>query len=479
MINFNTTYLDLPTDFYVRNNPEKLSHPSLLLFNEALAEHELSLNIGTSSHEELAYFFSGQNLSKSAPCISLAYAGHQFGYFVPQLGDGRAHLLGEVLNAQGMRFDIQLKGSGQTAFSRGGDGKSALGPVLREYIVSEAMHYLGVPTSRALAAVQTGEFVQRETLLPGAILARVAASHLRIGTFEYFANRKDLPSLKLLFEYSVKRHYPELIGKNDIYLVFLLKVLHSHAKMLASWMSLGFIHGVMNTDNMSISGQTLDYGPCAFIDNFAFDRVFSSIDHAGRYAYNNQIFIAKWNFSQLASCFIPFIHSNEKIAIGILQEFLEAHFSCFEEKWMEAMGKKLGFFKVDKNVEQVIHNWLLYLQEENLDFTMSFRDIIDRPKNFKRTPLFQLFESSWHTCLQQQPQSIKQSQDLMKSVNPLFIPRNHQIQRAIDLASKGDFTVVNDLIQVAKKPFNEQVDYLKYSIPPKKEERVISTFCGT
>ena len=375
MINFDNTYLNLPDIFYAKSIPAKVSNPSLLEFNSEFASEELGLNLEYLNEYELANLFTGQVLPDSASSIALIYAGHQFGQFVPQLGDGRALLLGEIVTPKGHRYDIQFKGSGKTPFSRNGDGKSTLGSVIREYIVSEAMHFLGVPTTRSLAAAVTGDLVYREQPLPGGVFARVASSHIRIGTFEYFAARNDLESLKLLVNYSIERHYPDIKDQENIYLSFLQKVAYSHAYLVAHWMSFGFIHGVMNTDNMSISGETIDYGPCAFIDNFAFKRVFSSIDQYGRYAYSNQIPIAKWNLCRLASCLTPFIHNDKKQAITICEDSINSYFHIYEEKWIEAMGKKFGLFSSQTEDQALINNWLQYLEDEDRDFTLSFRKL--------------------------------------------------------------------------------------------------------
>ncbi|MGR3218276.1 MAG: protein adenylyltransferase SelO [Candidatus Anammoxibacter sp.] len=479
MINFDNTYLNLPDTFYAKVSPEKVTRPSLLEFNSEFASRELGLNLGNFNERELADLFSGQTLPDSACSIALAYAGHQFGHFVPQLGDGRAILLGEIVTPRGRRYDIQFKGSGRTPFSRNGDGKSSLGPVIREYIVSEAMHFLGVPTTRALAATLTGDTVYRDQPLPGGVFTRVASSHIRIGTFEYFAARSDRKSLKLLVHYSIDRHYPDIKDEKNVYISFLQKIAHSHACLVAHWMSFGFIHGVMNTDNMSISGETLDYGPCAFVDNFAFDRVFSSIDQTGRYSYNNQISIAKWNLYKLASCLIPLIHDDKEQAVNIIEDSINSYSSVYEEKWIEVMRKKLGLFSPQAGDQSLINNWLRYLEEEDLDFTLSFRKLSESPTGLKETARLKDFLSSRQKRLENQPQDIHESEALMNSVNPVFIPRNHQVERAIQSAYEGDLSVFTDMNHLLKKPFIDQPEYKAYAVAPKPDERIKATFCGT
>jgi uncharacterized protein YdiU (UPF0061 family) len=479
IIHFDNSYLNLPERFYAKVLPAKASKPGLIDFNEKLAVQELGLDLKGLNEGELANLFTGQVLPKNASSLALAYAGHQFGQFVPQLGDGRACLLGEVVNSKGKRYDIQFKGSGQTPFSRGGDGKSSLGPVIREYIVSEAMHFLGVPTTRALAATTTGDLVYREEDLPGGILTRVASSHIRIGTFEYFAARGDLEALKLLLDYSVHRHYPEIKDELNLSLSFLHKVAESHAHMVAHWMSFGFIHGVMNTDNMSISGETIDYGPCAFMDNFAFNRVFSSIDRKGRYAYNNQMNIAKWNLYRLAGCLIPFVHDDEKEAINLIEASIKSDISLYEEKWREAMGKKLGLFNPKPGDEDLINQWLGYLEEKDLDFTISFRKLSEPSPGIEETAQLKDFIAKWTKRLEDQPQGPQEVKNLMESVNPLFIPRNHQVERAIQAALKGNLTIFKDLNQLFKNPYVDQPKFEEYKTPPQTEERIKATFCGT
>lgn len=421
------------------------------------------------SEEELAQIFSGAKTLEGSEPISLAYAAHQFGHFVPQLGDGRALLLGEIIDPEGRRFDLQLKGSGQTIYSRNGDGRSALGPVFREYILSEAMHKLGVPTTRALAAVLTGEEVYRETPLPGAIFTRVASSHLRIGTFQFLSVRKDIPGLKALLDYAINRHYPEIKSEENKALLFLRKVASAQTKLVAHWMSLGFIHGVMNTDNMSISGETIDYGPCAFMDHFDYYKVYSFIDRHGRYAYGNQPKILMWNLSRLADCLIPIMDAPQETAIKMLNNELSSLPKMFEEEFNLRMATKFGL-EYQAGDEEIFEAFFEYLQSEKLDFTLSFRKL-GEDSYFPSTELYKKFEAVWKA---RHPE-ISQ----LSKVNPIFIPRNHQVERVIQDALQGDFDSFHEMNKVLSSPFHEQKDFAHYSLPPKDEEVVKNTFCGT
>jgi uncharacterized protein YdiU (UPF0061 family) len=479
MIKFNNTYNKLPSNFFEPTQPEIFNSPKLLAFNSELANQELGLSIANLTDVELSKLFSGQELPEGSEPIALAYAGHQFGHFVPQLGDGRAVLLGEVLTPENKRFDIQLKGSGRTYFSRGGDGKSSLGPVIREYIVSEAMHFLRVPTTRALAAVLTGEEVFREAPLPGAILTRVASSHIRVGTFEFLAAQSDLDGLKTLVNYCVERHYPNIKNDENIYLSFIKEVSKKQSRMVAKWMSLGFIHGVMNTDNMSISGETIDFGPCAFMDNFSNQRVFSSIDRNARYAYSNQMEIAKWNLTRLASCLIPLLSDDEDKAIEKIQKTINICFEFYQKDWLEQMSRKFGIELPQESDEKIINTFLTYLQQNDLDFTQSFRNLSDDSFSFNNTESFKEFKFLWNNRLTDSSTTFEQAKEIMEKVNPIFIPRNHQVERAIQGALKGDLTVFNQMIEVSKNPFQEQAEFTEFKVPPKENERIAATFCGT
>ncbi len=477
MFTFEHSYAQLPERFFAKATPAAFSNPKLIAFNHDLASDILGLDASQLTPQTLASLFTGQTLPTGANPIALAYAGHQFGQFSPQLGDGRALLLGEVISPTGQRFDVQLKGSGPTPFSRNGDGKSALGPVIREYIVSEAMHFLGVPTTRALAAVTTGDDVYRDHILPGGVLTRVAASHIRIGTFEYFAAQGDVDAIKVLLRYTIERHYPG-VNANDV-LNFVKHVAHKQADLTAQWMSLGFIHGVMNTDNTTLSGETLDYGPCAFMDHYSANRVYSYIDRNGRYAYNNQRSIAQWNLYRLLSCLLPLIHENSDKAIELAEESVAGYIDIYDQKWREAMAKKLGLFEIQAEDESLINLWLQLLENENLDFTQSFRQLNESPCALKDNPRFNDFFSLWEKRRQAQPQSEQKCIQLMKSVNPVFIPRNHQVERAIQSALQGDYSVFNEMNTLLKTPYVEQAKFSLYQQPPTPEEKIANTFCGT
>ena len=470
-MHFDNTYADLPSGFYSAVTPDAVAAPTLLCWNEALAD-ELGLGAGLND-EQLACVFSGnESLAGSQP-LAMAYAGHQFGHFVPQLGDGRAALLGEVVTRAGHRVDLQLKGSGRTPFSRGGDGKSWLGPVLREYILSEAMHRLGVPTTRALAAVATGEAVHRESPLPGGVFTRVAASHLRVGTFQYFAARRDVESLRVLADYAIDRHYPEARAHASPDVEFFRLMLERQAELVAHWMSIGFIHGVMNTDNTAIAGETIDYGPAAYIDEIRFDKVFSSIDERGRYAFGNQPAIAQWNLARLAETLLP-LGADKTELEDVLAKFADV----YGERYLALMGPKLGLFQVEDADAELVAGFLQYLSDHQLDYTLSFRHLALRAEA-KDQSRFGAFEMTWRDRLHQQGRTAAEVMTLMNSVNPLFIPRNHRVEQAIAAALEGDLSVVHDMNTVLKQPFTQQPDFAHYAEAPEPRERVTRTFCGT
>ncbi|MEJ2465973.1 MAG: YdiU family protein [Candidatus Thiodiazotropha sp.] len=472
-MNFLNSYTTLPDDFYVPVQIEPAPQPELIAWNESLATR-LGLNDLGSDKARLARIFSGSEALPGGQTIALAYAGHQFGNFVPQLGDGRAALLGEVVSpADGGRYDIQLKGSGQTPYSRRGDGKSSLGPVIREYLLSEAMYRLGVPTTRALAAVTTGETVMRHSIEPGGVLTRVAASHIRVGTFQYFAVRNRLDALTELTHYAIARHFPDAATAEQPVLAFFSDVVASQARLIAHWMALGFIHGVMNTDNCAISGETLDYGPCAFMDEFHIDKVFSSIDEYGRYAYGQQAGMAQWNLARLAECLLM-IEGKQDDYEAVLKQFQ----SQFEEHFFSLMSKKLGLTSKQENNAKLITAWLQHLQDHHLDYSLSFRKLGERLTS--NTPaVFGDFESQWLQLIDSQPGGRQQAAEMMASVNPVVIPRNHQVERAIQAAFQGDFSIFNELQQVLAEPFTEQPGLAHYSAPPLEDERVKVTYCGT
>jgi uncharacterized protein YdiU (UPF0061 family) len=475
MFKFQNTYATLPSAFHKPATPTSAVKPNLLIFNHQLAT-ELGLEYKNFSDLELAAVFSGLTLPSGSSPIASVYAGHQFGNFVPQLGDGRAILLGEIISPAGHRFDIQLKGSGITPYSRKGDGRSSLGPVIREYIVSEAMHALGVPSTRALAAVTTGDRVFRDHVdLPGGVLTRVARGHLRIGTFEYFAAKADLSNLKILADYAIDRFYPEIKNDDKLYLSFFNQIAKRQAKLIAKWMSFGFIHGVMNTDNMSIVGETIDFGPCAFMDIFKFDQVYSFIDRRGRYAYNQQIEIAKWNLMRLAECLIPLIDQNSETATKLLQDEIALFPALFESEWLKQMRFKMGLMTVEKEDTTLITNYLQYLETKKLDFTNSFRQL---PLMIEReSPHFIIDE--WKVRLKRQPQTMVEVTNLMNQVNPVYIPRNHLIEKAISNAIDGNLELFLKLNKILANPYQDQDGDDQFKFPPKTEEIVKNTFCGT
>ncbi|MFT6067942.1 MAG: hypothetical protein ACJAT2_002567 [Bacteriovoracaceae bacterium] len=461
VIEFENTYSKLGPQFFEEVLFPKFENPELLQFNSELAM-DLGIDIKGTSEKELALIFSGQKIIEGSMPLAMAYAGHQFAHFVPQLGDGRAALLGETKG-----FDIQLKGAGQTYFSRRGDGRSALGPVIREYLVSEAMHQLRVPTTRALAAVITNERVQRHYPEPGGIFTRVAESHLRVGTFQFFAAREDTESLKTLVSYACARHYP----KAKTPLEFLLAVAKKQAELVAHWMGLGFIHGVMNTDNSSIGGITIDYGPCAFMDEFNFQKKFSSIDQNGRYAYINQGPMTQWNILRLSECLIPLIDEDPNKAIKIIQESLEFLPNFIKDKITQRMSAKLGLRAPN---EKLCNKFLTYLQENQLDFTLGFRNLHllkDESQDFyPKTKLLEEFLPEW---LEQG------STDGLDLINPLYIPRNHQIQRIIEDVYQGEYQSFKDFLEVLKNPFEKNERLHHFHLPPLEDEKVTETFCGT
>jgi uncharacterized protein YdiU (UPF0061 family) len=473
---FDNSYAKLPDNFYAKISPTAVEKPVLIKVNESLAK-ELGLNVKELKSVKGAEFFSGNFIHEGAEPIALAYAGHQFGHFVPQLGDGRAVLLGEVIDKKGCRFDIQLKGSGRTPFSRSGDGRAAIGPVIREYIVSEAMRALGIKTTRSLAAVTTGEPVFRETILPGAILTRVASSHIRVGTFEYFAARKDLDSVKILSDYTIARHYPKCANEENPYAALLKEVTDAQAELIASWMHIGFIHGVMNTDNTSIAGETIDYGPCAFMDEYNPAQVFSSIDRQGRYAYINQPHIAAWNLARFAQTLLPLFDSDLNKSVEIAEGVLENFYNVYENYWLAGMRKKIGLFTEEVGDIELIHELLNIMNKNQADFSNTFRQL-STPNKLDNA--FGEWIKKWEKRLQSENKNSEEHFELMNSVNPAFIPRNHNIAKAIKLAEQeNDFSIMEEMLSVLSAPYDEQPKFLHYSSAPTPDERVTETFCGT
>ncbi|MCV6824624.1 MULTISPECIES: protein adenylyltransferase SelO [Halocynthiibacter] len=470
MFAFDNSYARLAPDMFAEVAPTPVKAPELLALNQELAQ-ELGLSDSEFHSNELLEILSGNRIAKGSQPIAQAYAGHQFGNFVPQLGDGRAHLLGEVIDSNGQRQDIVLKGSGRTPFSRNGDGRAWLGPVLREFLVSEAMHALNVPTTRALAIVATGERVQRETALPGAILTRVATSHLRVGTFQYFAQRGNLDALSALVDMAIERHYPDAEGP----LGLLHATVASQAKLIAQWLGLGFIHGVMNTDNCHIGGLTIDYGPCAFMDAFNPEQVYSSIDRMSRYAYQNQPDIAAWNLAQFASSLVPLM-GEEKAAIAAATEAVNSFGPLFFRAWIEVFGRKLGIADAKQSDRDLIYGFLNVLAKNRLDFTNSFRDLAvhGRITEAKDTEELDAWYSTWKSRLDGE----SNPQEIMRGANPAVIPRNHRIEAAIVSAVGGDLAPFAALHTALSSPYETPEDRTLVQ-PPKPEEVVQATFCGT
>lgn len=487
MFAFDNSYARLPQVFHRPARPAVARAPSLIRFNHALAG-ELGLDVEGASDARLAQVLSGQVIPVGAEPLAQAYAGHQFGHFNPQLGDGRALLLGEVLDRNGHRRDIQLKGSGPTAFSRNGDGMAALGPVLREYIVSEAFAALGVPATRALAAVSTGEQVIRETLLPGAVFTRVAASHIRVGTFQFFAAQGDELAIQILADHVIDRHYPAARQAEKPYLAMLTMVAERQARLIARWLSIGFIHGVMNTDNMAISGETIDFGPCAFLDEYDPRKVFSSIDQRGRYAYANQPGIGQWNIARLAECLLPLIDADEDKALeaanGVLQEFGEV----FQAEWLSLFKAKLGLTGEGADDRVLVTDFLELMHQGEADFTLTFRTLSKVAGGAADETLIALFKvpgpglSDWLTrwfARLEDGRMAGERQAAMEAVNPALIARNHRIEEAIAAAVYGDFSFFHRLVEALATPYVEDPETADLRLPPTPEQRVTRTFCGT
>jgi len=486
---FQNSYAALPANFFARVAPTPVASPRLIKLNRPLAV-QLGLDPDLLESPEGAEILSGKTLPDGADPIAMAYAGHQFGQFVPQLGDGRAILLGEVIDRDGVRRDIQLKGSGPTPFSRRGDGRAALGPVLREYIVSEAMAALGIPTTRSLAAVITGEHVMRETVLPGAVLTRVASSHIRVGTFQYFAARGDTEAVRRLADHVIERHYPELAGTARPYHALLQAVVGRQADLVARWLMVGFIHGVMNTDNTSISGETIDYGPCAFMDAYDPATVFSSIDEMGRYAYANQPRIALWNLTRLAECLLPLFSDAQDKAIEDAQVILGEFPEIFSTAYQAGLRRKVGLFETRDGDDALVQDLLDAMAQANADFTLTFRRLSEAagdPANngeirqlFTEPALYDAWAARWRQRISDEPPSPAERRAAMRAVNPAFIPRNHRIEVVIQAAVTGDdYAPFEALLTVLAKPYDDQPDFAAYADPPEPNQRVLQTFCGT
>ena len=477
---FDNTYSRLPKVMSSQLTPIPVENPKLTIFNHGFSK-ELGLDFSSLNNNQIASIFSGNLLPKESKCIAQAYAGHQFGYFT-MLGDGRAILIGEHLSKNNKRFDIQFKGSGKTPYSRNGDGRAALGPMLREYIVSEAMHSLGIPTTRSLAVVNTGENVIRETPLPGAILTRVAASHIRVGTFQYVTATEDEKNLKTLFDYTIDRHYPKIKDSKTPAIDLLKIVMEKQIKLVVDWMRVGFIHGVMNTDNMAISGETIDYGPCAFMDAYDPETVFSSIDHNGRYAYFNQPGITKWNLARFAETLLPLIDKNKDKAIKIVTEIINNFGEIYKKNWLEMMRKKLGLSGEKNNDEKLINNLLSLLHEQKADYTNTFCSLmnedVQNDKIFNNKEFID-WHQKWKECLAKNNNSTEESLKLMRSVNPIVIPRNHKVEEVLEAANKDDLNPFHDFLKVLEKPYENQIKNNNYQSPAPPSEKKYQTFCGT
>lgn len=481
-----SSYANLPERFFARVAPTPVAAPTLVKFNESLAAE---LSLPALDAQALPALFSGNTLPADCLPIAMAYAGHQFGHFVPQLGDGRAILLGELRNPAGTAFDIQLKGCGRTPFSRSGDGRAALGPVLREYLVSEAMHALEIPATRALAVVTTGETVQREATMPGAILTRVAASHVRVGTFEYFAARGDVAGTKILADYVIGRHYPDCAQERAPYLALLRQVISRQASLIARWMKVGFIHGVMNTDNMAVSGETIDFGPCAFLDTFDPTAVFSSIDRQGRYAYANQAYAGVWNLARFAETLLPLIDAQPERAVHAATEAIETFAPLFADSWLAGMRGKLGLSMQEDGDRRLAEDWLDAMHRNRADFTLTFRALCEaalgseheaQVRRLLGAADFDEWSQRWRARMAREPLAPSERAESMRHANPAYIPRNHRIEQMISAAiERADFTPFEEFCKVLSQPWRERADFAAYADPPQPSERVLQTFCGT
>ena len=477
---FDNTYARLPEIMLSRIAPLPVKDPKLVIFNHNLSK-ELGLDFSVIEDNLLPSIFAGSLLPQESECIAQAYAGHQFGYFT-MLGDGRAIVIGEHLSKNNKRFDIQFKGSGKTPYSRNGDGRAALGPMLREYIISEAMHGLEISTTRSLAVVTTGENVIRETPLPGAILTRVAASHIRVGTFQYVTMQDDIKTLKTLFNYTINRHYPELKDSNNQALSLLKIVMEKQIKLVTEWMRVGFIHGVMNTDNMTVSGETIDYGPCAFMDNYNPETVFSSIDHHGRYAYFNQPGITKWNLARFAETLLPLINNDKDKAIDITSKTINSFGTLYKKCWLEMMRKKLGLLGEDSKDENLIIDLLSWMHQNKADYTNTFCFLMN--ENIQENKIYNnqgfiSWKQQWQERLKLHNNSPEKSLKLMCSVNPLVIARNHKVEEVLKEANNGNLNPFNDFLKVLEKPYEKQTKTNNYQFPAPSSEKKYQTFCGT
>ena len=475
---FDNTYSKLSNTFKENIKPTPVHDPELVILNDELASN-LNLDFSKTDKKKLAEIFSGNSIPEETNTIAQAYAGHQFGHFT-MLGDGRAVLLGEHLVNNDNRFDIQFKGSGRTSFSRGGDGRAALGPMLREYIISEAIHSLNIPTTRSLAVVKTGEKVVRENLLQGAILTRVASSHLRVGTFQYIAATQNIENLNTLVDYTINRHYPEIKTSNSKALDLLNLVMEKQCQLVINWMRVGFIHGVMNTDNMTISGETIDYGPCAFMDHYDPKTVFSSIDKFGRYAFSNQPPITKWNLARFAECLIPLIDKNEDTAIKLATDLIDNFQNIYEDKWLNMIRDKLGLFGEEKNDKKLINDLFNWMEKNKADYTNTFCHLmgINSDEVYKNVE-FVNWKNEWKKRSELNNSTKEKQIKLMKSNNPIVIPRNHKVEEALAEADKGSLDKMKKLLAILKNPYNNQNNIQEYQTPAPSNNEKYQTFCGT
>ncbi|MGB7431049.1 MAG: YdiU family protein [Ahrensia sp.] len=488
-IPFDNAYDTLPDALYAPMQARAVKAPKAIAINDALAR-DLGIDVDWLHSPAGVAAMAGSAFPEGASGLALAYAGHQFGNFAPVLGDGRAVLLGEVVNNRGQRVDIHLKGTGRTPYSRGGDGKAALGPVLREYILCEAMAALGVPTTRALAVALTGETVVREAPMPGGVFARVASSHIRIGTFQYLYAREDFDTMRALADFAIARHEPAARDADNPYAALLESVVRKQAALVAQWLCLGFIHGVMNTDNMTISGETIDYGPCAFMDGYNPAQVYSSIDHMGRYAYGKQPSIAQWNLANLAQALLPILHEDNDQAIGLAQRALDAFPETFQTAYINGLRAKLGLLHEDDGDFAMAQDLLKTMAVDNVDFTLAFRRLSDlnATDDAAEDAFMSLFAdplrammwlTSWRSRLALETRSDAERQAAMRQVNPIYIPRNHRVEAAIQAALVGDFTVFAKLNTLLADPFTERAEAAGFELGPEPGEEVLQTFCGT
>jgi serine/tyrosine/threonine adenylyltransferase len=479
--NLESSYASLPKMFFTSQSPVPVRSPELVILNHPLAE-SLGLNVQALQSDDGVAVLAGNQVPKGAMPLAQAYAGHQFGHFT-MLGDGRAVLIGEQITPLGERFDIQLKGSGRTPYSRGGDGRAALGPMLREYIISEAMHALGIATTRSLGVVTTGESVIRETVLPGAILTRVAASHLRVGTYQYASKWGTVEELRALADYTIKRHFPKVDVAENRYLSLLQEVIKGQGLLIAKWQLVGFIHGVMNTDNMTISGETIDYGPCAFMDTYDPATVFSSIDTRGRYAYGNQPNIAQWNLARFAETLLPLLHVDQEQAVKLAEDAISDFTEIYHYHWLEGMRAKLGMFNAEIEDESLIEDLLSMMQKYGADYTNTFRALtFDTPEDTVLFGVeeFALWHKQWQARLGRQQESKTSSHQLMQNSNPALIPRNHRVEAALEAAVKqGDYSVMEKLLDALSNPYAHSPEQADYSTLPELSTCPYRTFCGT